>query len=186
MFLSGVTTTMVCMDLDDDLLDQAYDETHATESLLNSTYSEVVTNPSVKLNNVKPGAAKPIEENNPLNEVYQDIVRQGLRHIQTTSSYFGTAWDIAFDCIALSFLFNLVSGNTLKQKAWGNLFGIAGSFIHEYGKKRPTVHKIHPAIPVGAYLCGALGGTVTRATLNKTLIPLTAYTFRLGMSLFRK
>lgn len=84
---------------------------------------------------------------------------------------------------AIGFFCNLLP-NTFTQRVVGNGIGLSASLL--LNSKEKDTYNMYSEAKKGGYACGALGGLLTRALLNKTLIPLTAYTFKASMRLFRK
>lgn len=101
---------------------------------------------------------------------------------------YGAATKDFLFCFLYGFIPNVVTNNTLKQKTWANVAGVTVSILdYHYASFIPKpFNNTRASINAGGYMCGAVTGTLTRAALNNTIIPLTAYAFRTGMKLFRK
>lgn len=79
------------------------------------------------------------------------------------------ATDIIWRSFTRGFWVNTLCDNTFKQKALGNIAAIA--YFKFFCKDRCC--KIHRYVQAVGYMGGFIAGSLTRAALNRTLIPWT-------------
>jgi hypothetical protein len=184
MFLSSSThiLSMDNNDTDEQLLNNAYDKVTKTPTPTQENFS-TTENTVDTLEKLKEW----------FNEALAPRKTDAIKRISPAARVFTIMCAEAEDivtCFFWGFIPNLVTDTTLKQKTWANVAGVARVALNYRGRDYRSTKKefdtISTSLHAGSYLCGALSGTLTRAVLNKTIIPLTVCAFKKGMVLLRK